>query len=49
MSKTMLLSFKKLSKYLKSFYKPNCILEIGSNDGSLIKILVKKSNLCRAM
>ena len=46
MSKTMLLSFKKLSKYLKSFYKPNCILEIGSNDGSLIKNFSKKKVIC---
>ena len=37
MSKTMLASFKKLSKRLRDSYNPNCILEIGSNDGSLIK------------
>jgi len=46
MSKTMLLSFKKLSKYLKLFYKPNSILEIGSNDGSLIKNFSKKKVIC---
>ena len=46
MSKTMLLSFKKLSKYLKFFFKPNCILEIGSNDGSLIKNFSKKKVIC---
>ena len=46
MSKTMLLSFKKLSKYLRIFFKPNCILEIGSNDGSLIKNFSKKKVIC---
>ena len=46
MSKTMLLSFKKLSKHLKLFYKPNSILEIGSNDGSLIKNFNKKKVIC---
>ena len=46
MSKTMLLSFKKLSKYLKLFYKPNSILEIGSNDGSLIRNFSKKKAIC---
>ena len=46
MSKTMLLSFKKLSKHLKLFYKPNSILEIGSNDGSLIKNFNKKKAIC---
>ena len=46
MSKTMLLSFKKLSKYLKFCYKPKSILEIGSNDGSLIKNFSKKKVIC---
>ena len=46
MSKTMLLSFKKLSTYLKFNYNPNCILEIGSNDGSLIKNFSKKKVIC---
>ena len=46
MSKTMLLSFKKLSKRLNYLFKPNCILEIGSNDGSLIKNFSKKKVIC---
>tara|TARA_B100000989_G_scaffold295457_1_gene276597 strand:+ start:94 stop:1293 length:1200 start_codon:yes stop_codon:yes gene_type:complete len=46
MSKTMLLSFKKLSKYLRVFFKPNYILEIGSNDGSLIKNFNKNKVIC---
>ena len=37
MSKTMLLSFKKFSQYVKKKFKPKLFLEIGSNDGSLIK------------
>ena len=46
MSKTMLLSFKKLSKRLSYLFKPTCILEIGSNDGSLIKNFSKKKVIC---
>ena len=46
MSKTMLASFKKLSKRLIDSYNPNCILEIGSNDGSLIKNFSKKKVIC---
>ena len=46
MSKTMLASFKKLSKRLRDSYNPNCILEIGSNDGSLIKNFSKKKVIC---
>ena len=46
MSKTMLLSFKKLSNHLRAFFKPNCVLEIGSNDGSLIKNFSKKKVIC---
>tara|TARA_B100000282_G_C31689283_1_gene470675 strand:- start:17 stop:1219 length:1203 start_codon:yes stop_codon:yes gene_type:complete len=46
MSKTMLTSFKKLSKQLRDSYNPNCILEIGSNDGSLIKNFSKKKVIC---
>ncbi len=46
MSKTMLLSFKKLSKHLRALYKPKSILEIGSNDGSLIKNFSKKRVIC---
>ena len=42
MSKTMISSFKKLSKKINKVYKPKLILEIGSNDGSLIKNFNKK-------
>ena len=37
MSKTMKKSFKTLSNKIKKEFKPNKILEIGSNDGSFIK------------
>ena len=37
MSKTMIKSFKDLSKLIKKVYNPSKILEIGSNDGSFIK------------
>ena len=37
MSKTMLNSFKNLAKLINKKFKPNKILEIGSNDGSFIK------------
>jgi len=37
MSKTMRASFKDLSKKIKRRFKPNLLLEIGSNDGALIK------------
>ncbi len=42
MSKTMQNSFKKLSQKIKKRFKPNLILEIGSNDGALIKNFQKK-------
>ena len=42
MSKTMLKSFKDLSKLINKKFKPNKILEIGSNDGSFIKNFSKK-------
>ena len=42
MSQTMILSFKKLAKNLINTYNPNSILEIGSNDGSLIRNFSKK-------
>ena len=42
MSKTMLKSFKDLSKLINKKFKPNKILEIGSNDGSFIKNFYKK-------
>ena len=37
MSHTMRTSFKNLSKKIKKKFKPNLLLEIGSNDGALIK------------
>ena len=37
MSNTMKASFKDLSKKIKKRFKPNLLLEIGSNDGALIK------------
>ena len=46
MSQTMTLSFKKLAKNLINTYNPICILEIGSNDGSLIKNFSKKKVIC---
>mgnify|MGYP006108129303 CR=1 FL=1 len=46
MSLTMRNSFKELSKYIKQKFKPNLILEIGSNDGSLVKNFNPKKTLC---
>ena len=46
MSQTMILSFKKLAKNLINTYNPNSILEIGSNDGSLIRNFSKKKVIC---
>ena len=37
MSLTMKASFKNLSKIIKKRFNPNLLLEIGSNDGALIK------------
>ena len=37
MSNTMRTSFKKLSKIIKKRFNPNLLLEIGSNDGALLK------------
>jgi methylation protein EvaC len=42
MSQTMRISFKKLAKNIINIYNPNLILEIGSNDGVLIKNFDKK-------
>jgi len=42
LSLTMLKSFKDLSKIVKKKFKPNKIMEIGSNDGALIKNFNKK-------
>ena len=46
MSLTMRNSFKKLSKKIIKVFKPNLILEIGSNDGSLVKNFDKKKVIC---
>jgi SAM-dependent methyltransferase len=46
MSKTMINSFKKLSKKIIKIYNPKLILEIGSNDGSLVKNFNKKKVIC---
>jgi methylation protein EvaC len=46
MSQTMISSFKKLAKNLIKTYNPNSILEIGSNDGPLIKNFSKKKVVC---
>ena len=37
MSKTMLNSFKKLSRDITKNFNPDLIMEIGSNDGSFVK------------
>ena len=42
MSKTMKTSFKRLSKIIKKRFNPNLLLEIGSNDGALLKNFDKK-------
>jgi methylation protein EvaC len=42
MSKTMVKSFEDLSKYINLKFRPNKILEIGSNDGCFIKNFSKK-------
>ena len=46
MSQTMMISFKKLAKDIINIYNPNFILEIGSNDGSLIRNFDKKKVIC---
>ena len=45
MSKTMIKSFKDLSKLIKNKFKPNKILEIGSNDGAFIKNFKKNKTI----
>ena len=42
MSVTMKTSFKRLSKIIKKRFNPNLLLEIGSNDGALLKNFNKK-------
>jgi len=46
MSKTMLNSFKKLSNEIKKRFKPRLFLEIGSNDGALIRNFSFKNTVC---
>ncbi len=46
MSKTMKISFNKLSKKIFKNYKPNLILEIGSNDGAFAKNFNTKKIIC---
>jgi len=46
MSKTMLNSFKNLSIEIKKRFKPKLFLEIGSNDGALIKNFSIKNTIC---
>ena len=46
MSKTMLNSFKNLSKENKKRFKPNLFLEIGSNDGALIRNFNINNTVC---
>ena len=46
MSQTMTLSFRKLAKNLIKTYNPNSILEIGSNDGPLIRNFSKRKVIC---
>ena len=46
MSKTMLNSFKKLSRDITKNFNPNLIMEIGSNDGSFAKNFNRKKVIC---
>jgi SAM-dependent methyltransferase len=46
MSKTMTDSFKKLSVQIKKRFNPKLFLEIGSNDGALIKNFNKNQVIC---
>ena len=46
MSKTMLNSFKNLSNEIKKKFKPKLFLEIGSNDGALIRNFNIKKSVC---
>ena len=46
MSKTMLNSFKKLSRDITKNFNPNLIMEIGSNDGSFVKNFNRKKVIC---
>jgi SAM-dependent methyltransferase len=46
MSKTMLNSFKNLSNEIKKRFMPKLFLEIGSNDGALIRNFNVKNTIC---
>ena len=46
MSKTMMISSKKLSVKIKKNFNPSILLEIGSNDGGFIKNFNKKKVIC---
>jgi methylation protein EvaC len=46
MSQTMKISFKKLAKDIVNIYNPYMILEIGSNDGALIRNFDNKKAIC---
>ena len=45
-SKTMREAFKNTARRLFKRFKPKQIMEIGSNDGVFLKILIKKSYSC---
>ena len=46
MSNTIIKYFYNLSKKIIKDFNPNCFLEIGSNDGTLIKNFDKKKSIC---
>lgn len=46
MSITMINSFKKLSEQIKNRFNPKLFLEIGSNDGALIKNFDRNKTIC---
>ena len=46
MSKTMINSFQKLSEQIKNRFNPKLFLEIGSNDGALIKNFDRNKTIC---
>ena len=46
MSKTMIKSFKNLSSKIKKRFRPKKFLEIGSNDGAMIKNFDKNKAIC---
>ena len=48
MSKTMLLSFKKFSQYVKKKFKPKLFLEIGETQGEAVKKFFSDLPWCRA-